>query len=212
MLLLLDNYDSFTWNLVHLIGVVAPGLQVAVHRNDALDVDAIEAMGPEAIVISPGPCTPTETGICRDVIRAMGGTVPMLGVCLGHQAMADVNGIAVARHDRPVHGRTSTITHDGQGVFAGLPDRIQVARYHSLIVPAKEIRLPLQASATTDEGEVMAMRLVDSAAPMVGLQFHPESFLTPTGGRLMANFLTMAGIEVDQSAIPCPAGVMPTNE
>lgn len=205
MLLLLDNYDSFTWNLVHLLGTLSPDLDIAVHRNDALTIEAIETLSPQAIVISPGPCTPSETGICRDVIRTFGGCIPLLGVCLGHQSIADVHGATVRRSDAPVHGRTSTINHTGTGVFAALPPQLEVARYHSLIVDREAIKPPLEVTAWTDDGVVMALRHTEMSAPLVGVQFHPESFLTPCGPALMANFLSIAGISVDASAIPCDA-------
>ena len=202
VLLLLDNYDSFTWNLVHLLSTVAPGIDIEVHRNDALTVAAIEAMKPDQIVLSPGPCTPAETGVCRDVIATLGGQVPMLGVCLGHQSIADVHGITVRRHDEPVHGRTSTIEHDGRGVFAGLPPRFDAARYHSLVIDRNEVKAPLEVSAWTDDGVVMAIRHTGLPQPMVGLQFHPESFLTPCGGMLIANFLRAAGVSVETPLAP----------
>lgn len=200
MLLLLDNYDSFTWNLVHLLATVSPGLEIQVHRNDALTLSEIESMAPDQIVLSPGPCTPSETGICRDVIAALGGRTPMLGVCLGHQSIADVRGVHVRRHDMPVHGRTSVIEHDGRGIFEGVQPRFEAARYHSLIVEREGIRPPLEVSAWTDDGVVMAVRDVQAEAPLIGLQFHPESFLTPCGGQLMANFLRASGAQVDAGA------------
>lgn len=204
MLLLLDNYDSFTWNLVHALGALAPGLEIQVHRNDAIDAADIQAMSPSLIVISPGPCTPAKTGICRQVIRDWGGRVPLLGVCLGHQAIADVHGVTVRRHDMPVHGRTSIIHHDGKGIFSGLEQGLEVARYHSLVVERKEVVPPLEVSAWTGDGIVMGLRRTDVEAPLVGLQFHPESFLTPCGGRLLANFLRFAEVEVDEAAaVPC---------
>ncbi|MCH2136452.1 MAG: aminodeoxychorismate/anthranilate synthase component II [Phycisphaerales bacterium] len=200
MLLLLDNYDSFTWNLVHLLGTVSPGLDIQVHRNDALSVSEIEELSPAQIVISPGPCTPSETGVCRDVIRRFGGEVPLLGVCLGHQSIADVRAVAVSRHDMPVHGRTSMVEHDGRGIFEGLDNPFPAARYHSLIVDRAGIEPPLEVSAWTSDGIVMALRDTSAAAPLVGLQFHPESFLTPAGPRLMANFLKASGEQVDEVA------------
>lgn len=205
MLLLLDNYDSFTWNLVHLLGTLSPDLDIEVHRNDALTIADIEALSPQAIVISPGPCTPAETGICRDAIRTFGGRIPLLGVCLGHQSIADVHGVPVRRSDTPVHGRTSMITHDGAGVFAALDPVLEVARYHSLVVDRDDIKPPLEVTAWTDDGVVMALRHTEVSVPLVGVQFHPESFLTPCGPSLMANFLRSAGISVDASAIPCDA-------
>lgn len=196
MLLLLDNYDSFTWNLVHLLKTVAPGLEVQVHRNDAVSLEDIEAMQPEQIVLSPGPCTPAETGVCREVVAAFGGRVPMLGVCLGHQSIADVHGVTVRRHDEPVHGRTSMIEHDGRGIFQGLPPRFEAARYHSLVVHRSDVRPPLEVSAWTEDGVVMAVRGTDMSVPLVGLQFHPESFLTPLGDALIANFLHASGVSI----------------
>ncbi len=189
MLLLIDNYDSFTYNLVQAFGEIDPGLPVRVVRNDQVTVEEIRALGPERIVISPGPCTPTEGGISLDVVRAFSGHVPLLGVCLGHQCIAYAAGGQVVRAERLVHGKTSLVEHDGSGILAGLSNPFQATRYHSLIVP--EDSLPevfrVTARCVDDPSEVMAMQ--HRTQPVFGVQFHPESFLTLEGNKLLANFL-----------------------
>ena len=194
MLVLIDNYDSFTWNLVHCIGVLSPSTQVRVIRNEELSVGDILSLDPSHIVISPGPCTPVETGVCRDLVREASGQVPILGVCLGHQVIGDVHGMTVQQHDRPMHGKTSKVEHDGRGVFAGVESPIEVMRYHSLIVRRETVTPDFEISAWTQEDEVMALRWKGGSPdgpgrPMVGLQFHPESFMSPAGPSLVANFL-----------------------
>lgn len=193
VLLLIDNYDSFTWNLVQRFGEIDPSLAIEVVRNDAIDAAAALAMAPTHLVISPGPCTPKESGACPSIIDALRGRVPILGVCLGHQAIGDLHGMVVERNDIPVHGKTSPVHHDGRGVFAGLPDPFEATRYHSLVVRRDTVPADFEVSAWTDRGEVMGLRwkAPAGAAPMEGVQFHPESFLTIEGPRLLANFLAM---------------------
>jgi anthranilate synthase/aminodeoxychorismate synthase-like glutamine amidotransferase len=192
MLLVIDNYDSFTWNLVHAIGHLRPGMDIRVMRNDDVDAGGIEELAPMALVLSPGPCSPRESGVCRDAIRTMAGRVPILGVCLGHQAIADAFGMGVVVAPEPVHGKTSAISHDGRGIFAGLPSPLEVARYHSLVVERSTVSGPFEVSAWTPEGLVMGLRWTGAGherCPMDGVQFHPESFLTGQGPALLRNFL-----------------------
>ena len=184
-LLLIDNYDSFTYNLVQAFQI--EGAEVIVHRNDEIDVDGALALQPTHLCISPGPGTPREAGVSMAMISAFAGKVPVLGVCLGHQALVEAYGGAVVRHSRLMHGKTSPVTHDGKGVYAGLPATIQAGRYHSLI--AAEDRLPdeLEVTSRTDQGEIMGVR--HRSLWLEGVQFHPESVLTPDGQKLLANFL-----------------------
>ena len=183
MVLMIDNYDSFTYNLVQYLGEL--GAQVSVVRNDAITLAEVEARRPERIVVSPGPCTPSEAGISVPLIQRFAGRVPILGVCLGHQAIGQAFGGRVVRHV-PVHGKTTEISHDGRGLFAGLPNPLPVARYHSLVVDPD---LPDGLEATAHGGGVvMAMR--HRELPALGVQFHPESILTPDGKALLRNFLT----------------------
>ena len=187
MLLVIDNYDSFTYNLVQYFGEL--GADILVKRNDEISVAEITALKPERIVISPGPCTPLEAGISCDVIRAFGESTPILGVCLGHQCMGHVFGGEVVRAGRLMHGKTSPILHNGQGVFAGLPNPFEATRYHSLIVKRDTFPAALEITAETPEGEVMGLR--HRELPIHGLQFHPESILTVEGKRLLKNFLSL---------------------
>jgi anthranilate synthase/aminodeoxychorismate synthase-like glutamine amidotransferase len=192
MILVLDNYDSFTWNLVHAIGQQRPGTDVRVMRNDELDARQLASLALSALVISPGPCSPAESGICRDAIRTLAGRVPILGVCLGHQAMADAYGMRVVKAPEPVHGKVSAIEHDGRGLFEGLRSPMTVARYHSLVVERSSVTGPFEVSAWTPEGLVMALRWNgpgSEGCPMDGVQFHPESFMTGDGPALLGNFL-----------------------
>jgi anthranilate synthase/aminodeoxychorismate synthase-like glutamine amidotransferase len=194
VLLLIDNYDSFTFNLVQRFGELDSSLEVQVVRNDEIDVAAAKALAPEGLVISPGPCTPKESGVCPDLIGAFRGVVPILGVCLGHQTIGDLHGMTVRRNDVPVHGKTSPIHHDGQGVFRGLSNPFQATRYHSLIVVPETVPKDFVVSAWTERREVMGLRWIgpgSERAPMEGVQFHPESFLTLEGPQLLANFLEM---------------------
>jgi anthranilate synthase/aminodeoxychorismate synthase-like glutamine amidotransferase len=187
MLLVIDNYDSFTYNLVQYLGEL--GAEVVVHRNDAITIDEIEAMAPTAMVLSPGPCAPAQAGITVEAIRALGDRIPTLGVCLGHQAIGEAYGGRVVRAARAVHGKTSRIAHDGSGLFAGLPSPLEVGRYHSLVVEHASLPAGLQVVATSvdDPTEIHALR--HETHPVWGVQFHPESVLTPNGKQLLRNFL-----------------------
>jgi anthranilate synthase/aminodeoxychorismate synthase-like glutamine amidotransferase len=187
MLLVLDNYDSFTYNLVQYFGEL--GAETVVKRNDEVTVADVAAMRPARIVISPGPCTPNEAGISCEVIRTFGERTPILGVCLGHQCMGQVFGGEVVRADRLMHGKTSPIHHDGQGVFAGLPNPFEATRYHSLLVKRDTFPAALAITAETAEKEVMGLR--HRAFPIHGVQFHPESILTVEGKALLQNFLRL---------------------
>ncbi|NBR71798.1 MAG: aminodeoxychorismate/anthranilate synthase component II [Verrucomicrobia bacterium] len=185
MLLVIDNYDSFTYNLVQYFGEL--GADPLVKRNDAITMEEVEKMRPTRIVISPGPGTPAHAGISMEVIRQMGPRIPILGVCLGHQSIGEVYGGKVVRAERLMHGKTSPIRHDGNGVFAGLPNPFEATRYHSLIVERGSVPDCLEVSAETAEGEIMGLR--HRKHPVHGVQFHPESILTKEGKDLLANFL-----------------------
>jgi anthranilate synthase component 2 len=187
MLLVIDNYDSFTYNLVQYLGEL--GAEIVVHRNDAITVDEIAALAPSAIVLSPGPCAPAQAGITVEVIRALSNRIPTLGVCLGHQAIGEAYGGRVVRAARAVHGKTSRIAHDGSELFAGLPSPLEVGRYHSLVVERASLPAGLQVAATSvdDPTEIHALR--HETHPVWGVQFHPESVLTPNGKQLLRNFL-----------------------
>ncbi len=194
MLLMIDNYDSFTWNLVQYLQAL--GAEVRVERNDALTVDAIEKLAPERIVISPGPCTPNEAGVSLGLIERLGATTPILGVCLGHQSIGQAYGGNVVRAGRIMHGKTSHIRHEGKGVFAGLPDGYEATRYHSLVVERGSLPDALEVTAWTenDDGsfeEIMGLRHREH--PVEGVQFHPESILTEHGHALLKNFLERRG-------------------
>ena len=185
MLLVIDNYDSFTYNLVQYLGEL--GAKMEVVRNDAMDVDALARMRPERIVISPGPGNPDQAGVSLEIIRRLGPTTPTLGVCLGHQSIGQAFGATVTRARMQMHGKTSDIRHDGKGVFAGLSNPFVATRYHSLIVLAETVPDDLEISARTEDGQVMGLR--HRRFPIEGVQFHPESILTVEGKRLLANFL-----------------------
>lgn len=188
MILLLDNYDSFTYNLYQYLGEL--GAEVRVVRNDEMSAAGVLALGPGAVVISPGPGTPDQAGISLDLIRSCAGRVPLLGVCLGHQALGQAFGGKVVRAPRLMHGKTSEIEHDGRGVFAGLPVPFTATRYHSLVVEPGSVPDCLEVSAWTDGGVVMGLRHRD--LPLEGVQFHPESILTRAGKDLLGNFLRLA--------------------
>ncbi|HZT81280.1 MAG TPA: aminodeoxychorismate/anthranilate synthase component II [Gemmataceae bacterium] len=191
MILLIDNYDSFTYNLVQRLGEIDPHVALEVVRNDRITVEEVERLGPTGIIISPGPCTPREAGVSNEVLRRFAPRVPTLGVCLGHQCIGHVFGGEVVRNWRIMHGKTSLIHHDGQGVFRGLPSPFEATRYHSLVIRRESFTHPdFVLSAWTEEGEIMGVR--HKVWPLHGVQFHPESFLTAEGPRLLANFLEMA--------------------
>ena len=187
MLLVIDNYDSFTYNLVQYFGEL--GAEMVIKRNDEITPEQIAELKPEKIVISPGPCTPKEAGISNDVIRRFGAATPLLGVCLGHQCIGDVFGGDVVRAGRLMHGKTSPILHDGTGVFAGLPSPFEATRYHSLLVQRDTFPDCLQITAETAEKEIMGLR--HKELPIHGVQFHPESILTLEGKKLLKNFLEL---------------------
>ena len=188
-LLLIDNYDSFTYNLVQAFLVL--GADVHVYRNDAISVDQAIAFSPSHLCISPGPGTPYDAGVSMDMIRAFAGRLPVLGVCLGHQSIVEVFGGKVVRAGRLMHGKTSIIQHDGASLFAGLPQPCEVGRYHSLIAAPETLPRDLEVSARTDQGEIMGVR--HRTLMVEGVQFHPESILTPDGPTLMKNFLGFSG-------------------
>jgi anthranilate synthase component 2 len=188
MLLMIDNYDSFTYNLVQYLGEL--GADVHVHRNDAITLDQIAAWEPDAIVISPGPCTPNEAGICVPLIERFAGKIPILGVCLGHQAIGQAFGGRIGRARHVMHGKVSPVTHDGRGVFSGLPAPLTVTRYHSLAIDKATMPAALEVTATSDDGEVMGVRHRELAVE--GVQFHPEAILTEHGHALLRNFLDRA--------------------
>ena len=198
MILVLDNYDSFTFNLVQYLGEF--GLDVDVRRNDAISVDDIGALSPDAIVISPGPCTPSEAGISVPLVRRWGATLPILGVCLGHQAIVEAYGGRVVRAGRVMHGKTSRVLHDSTGLFEGLASPLDVMRYHSLIAEPQSLpgELAVTAVAQDDVDEIHAV--AHRTHPVWGVQFHPESVMTPRGKDLLANFLNLAGVAFNRAA------------
>ena len=196
MILLIDNYDSFTFNLVHFLGDL--GAECDVRRNDALSAEEAMALEPEAIVLSPGPCAPEQAGICLDLIAASAGRVPLLGVCLGHQAIGQAFGAVVERAPSPMHGKLSEVVHAGSDVFAGLPSPFQATRYHSLVVREASMPGVLAATAHTRDGVVMGLRHRD--LPIFGVQFHPESIASEHGHEILANFLAIARGRNDASA------------
>ncbi len=184
-ILMIDNYDSFTYNLVQYLGEL--GAEVVVRRNDEITLEEIEALRPDGIVVSPGPCTPNEAGISVATIEKFRGAIPILGVCLGHQAIGAALGGAIVRAERIMHGKTSPIHHDGRGVFRGLSNPFDATRYHSLVIERSSLPGELEVSAWTTEGEIMGVR--HRSLPMEGVQFHPESILTLEGKQLLRNFL-----------------------
>jgi len=185
MILVIDNYDSFTYNLVQYLGEL--GAELRVVRNDAVDAEGVAALSPERIVISPGPGTPDDAGVSLDVIRRLGEHTPILGVCLGHQAIGQAFGGTVARAKAQMHGKTSDIRHDGRGVFAGLSNPLTATRYHSLVILSHTVPVDLEVTAWAEDGEIMGVR--HRRWPVEGVQFHPESILTVEGKRLLGNFL-----------------------
>jgi anthranilate synthase/aminodeoxychorismate synthase-like glutamine amidotransferase len=188
MILLIDNYDSFTYNLVQRLGELDSAIDIQVFRNDKIGLEQIAQVNPSHIIISPGPCTPRETGISNEVLKRFGPSIPMLGVCLGHQCMGFVFGGEVVRNYRIMHGKTSPIHHDDRGVFRGLSNPFQATRYHSLVIRRETFQNPdFEITAWTEENEIMGIR--HKTWPMHGVQFHPESFLTTEGPRLLKNFL-----------------------
>jgi anthranilate synthase component II len=188
MIVLIDNYDSFTFNLVHFLGDL--GAEVRVHRNNKITAAAVAAADPDAIVLSPGPCTPKEAGICLDLITALSGNIPILGVCLGHQAIGDAFGGKVVRAPVPVHGKLSEIRHDGSGIFRGINAPFQATRYHSLVVERES--LPDELSVTADTADGLIMGLAHKRLPVHGVQFHPESIASEHGHLMLKNFLDLA--------------------
>jgi anthranilate synthase component 2 len=190
MLVLIDNYDSFTYNLVHFLGEL--GAECRVFRNDKIAADEVMRLKPAGIVLSPGPCTPNEAGICLELIEKAGPSIPLLGVCLGHQAVGQAYGGRVVRAPIPMHGKLSQISHTAKGLFKGLPRKFEVTRYHSLIVDRKELPADLVVTAKTSDGLIMGMQ--HKAHPVHGVQFHPESIASEHGHALLANFLDIAGI------------------
>jgi anthranilate synthase/aminodeoxychorismate synthase-like glutamine amidotransferase len=190
MILLIDNYDSFTYNLVQRLGEMDAGIDLQVHRNDKITPDQVGRLKPSHIIISPGPCTPREAGVSNEILRRYAPSVPILGVCLGHQCIGHVFGGEVIRNDRIMHGKTSPIFHDGQGVFRGLSNPFEATRYHSLVIKRETFKNPdFIVSAWTKEDEIMGVR--HKTWPLHGVQFHPESFLTLEGPKLLKNFVEM---------------------
>ena len=200
MLLLIDNYDSFTYNLVHFLGELGAACEVV--RNDKITTEEALKKKPKAIVLSPGPCTPNEAGICLDLIAKAGSKIPLLGVCLGHQSIGQVYGGKVIRAPEPLHGKLSAIRHNSKGVFRGLPHEFKVTRYHSLIVERKSLPDCLEITAETADGLIMGLQ--HKSHPVQGVQFHPESIASEQGHALLANFLELAGLHPKRRNIPKP--------
>ena len=196
MLLMIDNYDSFTFNLVHYFQEL--GADIAVHRNDALSVNEALALAPSAIVLSPGPCDPDRAGICLDLIDQSPSDMPILGVCLGHQSIGQVFGGKITSAQEIMHGKTSPITHDGTGVFKGLPSPFEATRYHSLAIDPDSLPAELKANAWTADGEIMGVHHIER--PVHGVQFHPESIASEHGHQLLRNFLELAGTPLKSAA------------
>ncbi len=185
MVLIIDNYDSFVYNLAQYVGEL--GWQPRVYRNDKINLKEIEALAPTHIIISPGPCTPLEAGMSNDIIKSFSGKIPLLGVCLGHQCIGHVFGALVVRAKIPMHGKSSQIFHDGKTIYQGLPDPFEAGRYHSLVIKPETITSVLEISARTQDGEIMGVRHKEFRVE--GVQFHPESIMTPVGHQLLKNFL-----------------------
>ncbi len=191
MLILIDNYDSFTYNLVHYLGEL--GAESVVIRNDKISAEEVITQKPKAIVLSPGPCTPNEAGVCLDLIRKAGPTIPLLGVCLGHQSIGQAYGGKVIRAPQPMHGKLSMITNTGKGIFEGLPPTFEITRYHSLVVERATLPDCLEITAETADGIIMGLQ--HKTHPVHGVQFHPESIASQQGHALLANFLSLAGFK-----------------
>ncbi|MFA9408413.1 MAG: aminodeoxychorismate/anthranilate synthase component II [Candidatus Dadabacteria bacterium] len=188
MILMIDNYDSFTYNLVHYLAEL--GEEVVVHRNDKIELEDIGKLNPDMMVVSPGPCTPKEAGISVDAIKEFAGRMPILGVCLGHQSVAYAYGAEIVRADRLLHGKTSEIHHDGKGIYKDIPDPFEATRYHSLLINKKSLPDEFEVASWTDEGEIMGIRHKEHL--IEGVQFHPESILTKHGKDLLRNFIALA--------------------
>jgi len=201
MILLIDNYDSFTYNLVQRLGEIDPGLELRVVRNDQIALEEIEALRPSRLIISPGPCTPREAGISTQVVERFGPSIPLLGVCLGHQCIGQAFGGQIVRAGQPMHGKTSLIHHRGSGIFRGLPTPFRATRYHSLVISPASVPAELEVLAASEDGEIMAVQ--HRRDPVYGLQFHPESVLTEHGYRLVDHFLH--GIPEAPRALPLAA-------
>lgn len=189
MFVLIDNYDSFTYNLYHFLGEL--GAEVKVWRNDAVTVDEVLGMKPQGVILSPGPCDPDQAGICLEMVTRGAGALPILGVCLGHQAIGQAFGGKVVRGPKPMHGKVSHVAHQGRGVFEGLPDGFAATRYHSLVVERATLPESLEITAETDDGMIMGMQ--HRQHPVFGVQFHPESIASEHGHKLLGNFLRLAG-------------------
>jgi len=196
MILLIDNYDSFTYNLFHYLGEL--GADVVVKRNDEITADEALALTPEAIVLSPGPCTPNEAGICLELIEKAAGKVPILGVCLGHQAIGQVYGGEIVRAPQPMHGKLSRIHHTGKSVFRGLNNDFEATRYHSLTIAPESMPASLEVTATSDDGVIQG--IMHKTHPVHGVQFHPESIASENGHKLLRNFLELAGARLKEPA------------
>ncbi|GAC1447567.1 MAG: aminodeoxychorismate/anthranilate synthase component II [Isosphaeraceae bacterium] len=187
MIVLIDNYDSFTYNLVQRLGEIDPSIDLHVARNDQIQLEDIEARNPTHLIISPGPCTPREAGISNAVVERFASTIPLLGVCLGHQCIGHTFGASIVRADRIMHGKTSWIHHDGQGIYRGLSNPFEATRYHSLVIQPGTLRDDFEVVAWTEENEIMGVR--HKEWPLEGVQYHPESFLTHEGTNLLRNFI-----------------------
>ena len=189
MILIIDNYDSFTYNLVQRIGELDPSIELQVFRNDKITVSEAQDLGSERVIVSPGPCTPLEAGISNEMVKHFAPKVPLLGVCLGHQCIAHSFGAKIVRADRLMHGKTSMIDHDGKTIYAGLDNPFEATRYHSLIIKPDTLPDCFEITARTDQDEIMGIR--HKEFPLEGVQFHPESFLTELGSKLLGNFLKL---------------------
>lgn len=200
MIVLIDNYDSFVYNLARYFQQL--GQETIVARNDAIDANGVRAMRPDAIVLSPGPCRPRQAGVSLDLARRFQREIPILGICLGHQIIAEAFGAKITRAPRPVHGQASIIEHNGSGVFAGLPNPLAAGRYHSLVVEESSMPAELEVTARTPDGIVMA--ILHRTLPIIGLQFHPESILTDCGYEILAGFLRLAGLAVPNELASLP--------